>query len=90
CSECGVCHNLRLLKIVTRRTLHPISYLVGLKTCPPGALYPNFRTWWGSKHAHQAHFTPIFVPGGAQNMPTRRTFAGFSYLVLFADSAMIL
>jgi len=38
----------------------------------------------------QAHFTPVFVPGGAQNMPTRCTFAGFSYLVLLADSAMIL
>ena len=38
---------------------------------------------------HQAHFTPDFVPGGAQNLPTRRTFAGFSHLV-FVDGGYLL
>ena len=37
--------------------------LYGPETCPPGALYPCFRTWWGLKPAHQAHFWGIFVPG---------------------------
>jgi len=41
----------------------------------------------GFDYTHQAHFTPDFVPGGAQNQPTRRTFGVFSYLVLSADSA---
>ena len=30
---------------------------------PPGALYPRFRTWWGPKPAHQAHFCRVFAPG---------------------------
>jgi len=41
-------------------------------------------------NTHQAHFTPDFAPGVAQNLPTRRTFAGFSHLVLSVDSATIL
>jgi len=39
---------------------------------------------------HQVHFTPDFALGGAKNLPTKRTFAGFSHLVLSVDSAMIL
>ncbi|MFA7048882.1 MAG: hypothetical protein WC195_05450, partial [Bacteroidales bacterium] len=58
--------------------------------------YPPDTLLWGSsylfspKTCHQEHFAPVFVPGGAQNMPTRCTFAGFSYLVLLAVSAKIL
>ncbi len=37
--------------------------LYGPETCPPGALYPRFRTWWGQKPAHQAHFCRVFAPG---------------------------
>jgi len=49
----------------------------------------DFSVCTGLKPAHQAHFTPVFVPGGAQNLPTRRVFRVFSYLVLSADPAMI-
>ena len=41
------------------------------------------------KPTHQAHFWPVFVPGGAQNPPTRRTFAGFSYLVFVAGGYFV-
>ena len=42
------------------------------------------------KNIDQAHFTPVFVPGGAQNLPTRRVFGVFSYLVLVTDSKVII
>ena len=46
--------------------------------------------WSGLKHAHQARFWGVFVPGGAKNLPTRRVYGVFSYLVLLADPAVIL
>jgi hypothetical protein len=51
------------LRTTTWRTLPPISYLEGPETCLPGAFLGCFRTWWGLKHAHQARFWGVFVPG---------------------------
>ncbi len=47
--------------MLTRYVWWVFSYLVGSKTCPPGAVLGCFRTWSGLKRAHKGQIILVFA-----------------------------